>query len=85
MASRTNIAQTNNIVYVEPNYAYSIEGYDTGGLENFEFIPNTEDYSIYVNLEIETIGRTIQTGNRVFRFTYTSKGGDESVNLMGGS
>ena len=66
----TIVKEINNIVYVEPNYSYSTDEYDTGGLETFEFIPNTEDYSIYVNLEIETIGRTIQTGNKVYRFSY---------------
>ena len=48
-------------------------------------IPDLEDYSIFVNLEIETIGRTIQTGNKVYKFSYISKGGNESVNLMGGT
>ncbi len=83
--SRTIISQTNNIVYVEPNYNSSVNGYDEGGLETFEMTPDLEDYSIFVNLEIETIGRTIQTGNKVYKFSYISKGGNESVNLMGGT
>lgn len=83
--SRTIINQTNNIVYVEPNYSNSTNMYDSGGLETFELTPDLEDYSIFVNLEIETIGRTIQTGNKVYKFSYISKGGDESVNLMSGT
>ena len=86
MASgKTVVRQTNNIVYVEPNYSYSTNEYDTRGLETFEFAPDLEDYSIYVNLEVEAIGRTIDTGNKVYRFSYVSRGGNESVNLMGGS
>jgi hypothetical protein len=63
---KTIISQTNNIVYVEPNYTNSVSEYGQTGLEVFEFAPDLEDYSIFVNLEIETVGRTIQTGNKVF-------------------
>ena len=82
---RTIINQTNNIVYVEPNYNYSTSQYDSNGLNTYEFIPDLEDYSIFVNLEIETIGRTLQTGNKVYKFSYVSKGDGESVNLMSGT
>lgn len=82
---KTIISQTNNIVYVEPNYTNSVSEYGQTGLEVFEFTPDLEDYSIFVNLEIETVGRTIQTGNKVYRFSYVSKNGSEGVNLMGGS
>ncbi len=82
---KTIISQTNNIVYVEPNYTNSVSEYGQTGLEVFEFAPDLEDYSIFVNLEIETVGRTIQTGNKVYRFSYVSKNGSEGVNLMGGS
>jgi hypothetical protein len=82
---RTIINQTNNIVYVEPNYTNSVNEYGVHGLEAYEFAPDLEDYSIFVNLEVETVGRTIQTGNKVYRFSYVSKNGGESVNLMGGS
>ena len=82
---RTIINQTNNIVYVEPNYNNSTDQYGSNGLNTYEFIPDLEDYSIFVNLEVETIGRTIETGNKVYKFSYVSKGDGESVNLMSGS
>lgn len=82
---RTVINQTNNIVYVEPNYNNSTDQYGSNGLNTYEFIPDLEDYSIFVNLEVETIGRTIEKGNKVYKFSYVSKGDGESVNLMSGS
>lgn len=82
---KTIISSTNNINYVEPNYTNSLSEYGSHGLDVYEFTPDLEDYSIFVNLEIETVGRTIQTGDKVYRFTWVSKKGGESVNLMGGS
>lgn len=82
---KTIISSTNNINYVEPNYTNSLSEYGSHGLDVYEFAPDLEDYSIFVNLEIETVGRTIQTGDKVYKFSYVSKKGGESVNLMGGS
>ena len=82
---KTIISSTNNINYVEPNYTNSLSEYGSHGLDVYEFEPDLEDYSIFVNLEIETVGRTIQTGDKVHKFTWVSKKGGESVNLMGGS
>ena len=53
---RTEIKQNiNNIIYVEPNYIFSTEEYDVNGLNTYEFAPPLEDYSIFVNLEVEII------------------------------
>lgn len=54
----------NNIIYVEPNYTFTgKEEYDVNGLNTYEFAPNLEDYSIYLNLEVELKGREISANN----------------------
>ena len=55
--------ELNNIIYVEPNFNYSSEEYDTNGLNTYQFIPPTEDYCIYVNLEVEIKKRKINVSN----------------------
>lgn len=54
----------NNIIYVEPNYTFTgKEEYDVNGLNTYEFAPNLEDYSIYLNLEVELKGREVSANN----------------------
>ena len=81
---------TNNIVYVEPNYTNSLEQYDTNGLNTYEFTPQLEDYSIFVNLEVETRGRNVQTSktsnNRKLILSFvTNTDGTSAINFMQGS
>lgn len=62
--SRTIIKNDiNNVIYVEPNYNDSLEEYSVNGLNTYEFAPNLEDYSIYLNLEVEVKGREVSANN----------------------
>ena len=89
--NRTKVADIkNNIVYVEPNYIDSIEEYGANGLNTYEFAPPLEDYSIFVNLEVETRGRTVQSskssgGKKYILSFVSSTDGSSSVNFMQGS
>lgn len=88
---RTTVKQiVNNIVYVEPNYIHSTNEYDVNGLNTYEFTPPLEDYSVFVNLEVEIRGRNIQSSktanNKKLIMSYVSKtDGSSSVNFMQGS
>ena len=84
---RTIIRPVNNVLYVEPNYTHSTNEYGKHGLETYELTPDLEDYSIFVNLEIELVGRTINatTSNKTVVLSYTSSGNKETINLMQGS
>lgn len=80
----------NNIVYVEPNYVNSMEEYDVNGLNTYEFTPGLEDYCVFVNLEVETRGRNVQTNKssngKTMVLSYMTKlDGDSSINFMQGS
>ena len=80
----------NNIVYVEPNYVNSIEGYNENGLNTYEFAPSLEDYCLYVNLEVETRGRNIQSsktsnGKKLVLSFVSHTDGKSSINFMQGS
>lgn len=80
----------NNIVYVEPNYVNSIEGYNANGLNTYEFAPSLEDYCLYVNLEVETRGRNIQSsktanGKKLVLSFVSHTDGKSSINFMQGS
>ena len=80
----------NNIIYVEPNYINSTEEYDVNGLNVYEYIPPLEDYSIFVNLEVETRGRNVQSskssnGKKLILSFVTHTDGTSSVNFMQGS
>ena len=88
--SRTISREENNIIYVEPNYSYSTEMYGENGLNTYEFIPPTEDYSIYLNLKVETRGRTIRTNatsdkNELVLSWETDVSGRTTTNLMEGT
>lgn len=89
--NRTKVADIkNNIVYVEPNYIDSVEEYGANGLNTYEFAPPLEDYSIFVNLEVETRGRTVQSskssgGKKYILSFVSSTDGSSSVNFMQGS
>ena len=90
MAKGTSSNIINNIVYVEPNYTNSTSEYDVNGLNTYEFVPPLEDYSIYVNLEVETRGRNVQStktsGNRKLVMSFVSTtDGKSAVNFMQGS
>ena len=82
---RTIINPINNVLYVEPNYIHSTEMYGARGLETYEMSPDLEDYSIFVNLEVELVGRTINALNNKFVLSYVSSGDKETINLMQGS
>lgn len=82
---RTIVKPVNNVLYVEPNYTHSFEANGTHGLETYEMIPDLEDYSIFVNLEVEILGRTINATNNTLVLSYTSYGNKETINLMQGS
>ena len=80
----------NNIIYVEPNYNNSLEEYDVNGLNTYEFIPGLEDYSIFVNLEVETRGRNVQSSkssnNKKLILSFISNtDGTSAVNFMQGT
>ena len=80
----------NNIIYVEPNYVNSTEQYDTRGLNTYEFAPPLEDYSIFVNLEVEVKGRNVQsskssTNKKLILSFITSTDGTSAVNFMQGT
>ena len=89
--SNTKVSENiNNIVYVEPNYLNSMEIVDVNGLNTYEFAPPLEDYCIYVNLEVETRGREIQSskssGNNKLIMSYISTtDGKSVVNFLQGS
>ena len=82
---RTIVKPVNNVLYVEPNYTHSTSEYGLHGLETYEMTPDLEDYSIFVNLEIEIVGRTINAINDTYVLSYTSSGNKETINLMQGS
>ena len=88
---RTRVGSiVNNIIYVEPNYINSTEEYDTNGLNTYEFAPPLEDYSIFVNLEVETRGRNVQSSkssnNKKLILSFISNtDGSSAVNFMQGS
>lgn len=82
---RTIVNPINNVLYVEPNYIHSQEYYGANGLEMYEMTPDLEDYSIYVQLEVELLGRTINAVNNKYVLSYVSSGNKETVNLMQGS
>ena len=80
----------NNVIYVEPNYLNSVEQTDVNGLNTYEFAPPLEDYSIFVNLEVEIRGREVQSsksaGNSTLVMSYqTSIDGKSTINFMQGS
>jgi len=80
----------NNIIYVEPNYVFSTEEYGINGLNTYEFAPPLEDYSIFVNLEVEVRGRNVQSSkssnNRKLILSFvTNTDGSSAVNFMQGS
>ena len=76
---RTIVKPVNNVLYVEPNYTHSTEMYGAHGLETYEMIPDLEDYSIFVNLEVEILGRTINATNNTLVLSYTSYGNKETI------
>ena len=86
--NKTTITQQNNIVYVEPNYTYSTDMRGTNGINTYEFIPPAEDYSIYVNLNVEIRGRTIRTKEDVntLSLSYeTDISGKTKINILQGT
>ena len=91
MGNYTKCNGLNNIIYVEPNYNNSLEQYDQHGLDTIEMIPSTEDLSIYINIEVEVKGRTVQSesssngGSEVIVMSITSANGKTKVNFMQGS
>lgn len=88
---RTSVKQiVNNIIYVEPNYVHSSDEYGVGGLNTYELTPPLEDYSIFVNLEVEVRGRNVQStktaNNKKLIMSYVTKtDGSSNVNFMQGS
>jgi hypothetical protein len=92
MEKRTKLSNLqNNIVYVEPNYvSTSLSEYGVNGLNTYELTPDLEDYSIFVNLEVEIRGRNVQssksaTGKRLVLSFISNTDGTSSVNFMQGS
>ena len=83
----SNPNRLNNIVYVEPNYHNSAAAYDSSGLNVFEQAPDLSDYSIFVNLEVEVVGRTIKSEVNHYVVSWQSKAGSQesTVNFMEGS
>lgn len=77
----------NSIVYVEPNYHKSTAAYDSSGLNVFEQSPDLSDYGIFVNLEVEVVGRTIRSEKNHYVVSWQSKAGSQesTVNFMEGS
>lgn len=77
----------NSIVYVEPNYHNSAAAYDNSGLNVFEQAPDLSDYGIFVNLEVEVVGRTIRSEKNHYVVSWQSKAGSQesTVNFMEGS
>lgn len=77
----------NSIVYVEPNYHKSTAAYDSSGLNVFEQSPDLSDYGIFVNLEVEVVGRTIRSENNHYVVSWQYKAGSQesTVNFMEGS
>lgn len=80
----STVKESNNIVYVEPNYNGSVDGH--------EVAPQLEDYSIFINLEVEVKGRNIRSrassdDNKII-MSWVSNGSSTNnniVNLMQGS
>ena len=90
MKRTVNKSIVNNIIYVEPNYSYSTEGYGVNGLNTYEFTPPLEDYSIYLNLEVEIRGRNVQSskssnGKKLILSFVSHTDGSSSINFMQGS
>ena len=83
----SNPNRLNNIVYVEPNYNNSAVAYDSSGLNVFEQAPDLSDYSIFVNLEVEVVGRTIKSEVNHYAVSWQTKAGSQesTVNFMEGS
>lgn len=77
------------VYYVEPNTIHSVEAVSESQMENYELIPPLEDYSIYVNLEVQVRGRTIRVNGGSEMATYVmsweNRGSGTTVNFMGGS
>ena len=72
----------NQIAYVEPNVIISSE--DSDVLNGFEEAPKLEDYSIYVNLQVEVKRRyTASNENKLYSVLWTASG--NSVSFQQGS
>jgi len=88
---RTNLKQVvNNLIYVEPNYINSVDEFDVNGTNTHEFTPPLEDYSLYVNLEVDVRGRTVQTtktsnSKKLILSFETKTDGKSTINFMQGS
>ena len=88
--AKSNISlDEGKILYIEPNYSSSIERVSESGIQQYEMIQPMEDYSIYVNLEVEVRGRTVRVngGSEMLTYvmTFESDQKGTAVNFMRGS
>ena len=70
MAAVDVVKQTGRVSYLEPSYSSSIERVSESGIEHYETIIPMEDYSIFVNLQVEVRGRTIRTNGGTEKSTF---------------
>ena len=89
MARVNQVKQTGRVTYVEPAYSNSLERVSESGIEQYEMIQPMEDYSIFVNLQVEVRGRTIRinggTEKNTYVMTWESDQKTSTVNFMSGS
>lgn len=83
------VKQTGRISYIEPSYSSSIERVSESSIEQYETIHPMEDYSIFINLQVEVRGRTIRTNGgtekNTYIMTWESDQKTSTVNFMSGS
>ena len=89
MAENSSVQQHNKILYVEPNYTGAKYQYGSSGVEATEIAPALEDYSMYVNLEVEVKGRVLQangtTNTKTIIMSWESGSRGDTVNFMQGT
>ena len=89
MAENSSVQQHNKILYVEPNYTGAKYQYGSSGIEATEIAPALEDYSMYVNLEVEVKGRVLQangtTNTKTIIMSWESGSRGDTVNFMQGT
>ena len=89
MAEISNVQQHNKILYIEPNYTGAKYQYGESGVEVTEIAPALEDYSIYVNLEVEVKGRVLQangtSNTKTIVMSWESGKNGNTVNFMQGT
>lgn len=73
------------VIYIEPN-SCNLYNFQNKNGEEIDIAPNLEDYSIYVDLQVELVSRTNESSTKVINVMYTSNANEQgSIRMMQGS